>query len=227
MSTTRHTKREVFRRLFRAELHHAAATPGILHLVPLLPAGILAVALEYPPAPLTAAVIIALLALEPRFDNVLYRTPNDRAAMGILPVPAHTIVAARNLATLVIALAVAAICGPVMLFFSRTPLDGAQVLDALLLFGSLVFTLLHTGNGRSLQFPRRRSGWRMDDLMEGTGFLITLAVLAFPYLLLVAAFEQRLVCVLYIALTALHWWRRSIARTAARIDRNEVTACPG
>lgn len=213
------------RRLLTTELRQFMIAPRSLHLVPLLGAGILAVSWQFPPPPLLTAVIAGFAALEPQFDSILFRTPLEFQAMSLLPVNQEHIIRAKNLATIILAVCTAVIAASVFVFFSNTPVLWSDAGRAALLFLSLAFPLLHSGNRRSLQVPRRTTGWQTDDLIEGVGFLVTMAVLSLPYLLLVAALEQPLLCLLYTVIAAAYWWKRSIPATADDIDRQRVALC--
>jgi hypothetical protein len=172
-----------------------------------------------------AAVVIGLAALEPQFNNILYRTPGEFQAMSLLPVEQRRIVTAKNIAAVILGCALVPACATILLFFSTASASAADAGNGVLYFLTLVFALLHSGNSRSLQYPRRVSGWQTDDLMEGLGFMITIAVFSIPYLLMTAAMNQPLLCLLYAAFTAWYWWKRSIPFTASRIDHQRVALC--
>jgi hypothetical protein len=216
---------QIARRIIGTEIAQFLIAPRGLHALPLLCAGTLAISLQYSPPPLLAAVIVGLAALEPQFNNILYRTPGEFPAMSLLPADQGRIVAAKNIATLILSGLIVPACATVLLFFSRSPAAAGDITDAILFQFSLVFPLLHSGNSRSLQYPRRNTGWQTDDLVEGSGFLLTMAAFSIPYLLLVTAWGQRPLCALYALATAMYWWRRSIPSTATRIDNERVSLC--
>ena len=211
--------------IIAAELGQFAVSPRALHVIPLLAAGILAVSMQFPPPPLLAAVVIGLAALEPQFNTILYRTPGEFRAMSLLPADQRTVVAAKNIATLILACAFIPGCATVLLFFSTASASAADTGNAVVYALTLTFALLHSGNSRSLQYPRRLSGWQTDDLMEGIGFLIAIAVVSIPDLLLMTAMHFPLLCLAYAAGTAWYWWKRSIAFTATRIDQQRIALC--
>lgn len=213
------------RRLLAAELRHFAISARALHVAPLLGAGILAVSWQFPPPPLLAAVVTGFAALEPQFNSILFRTPREFQAMSLLPVAQKRLVIVKNIATVILAVCMAALSASVLLFFSRASVGISDAGNASLLFLSLVFPLLHSGNRRSLQYPRRVTGWQTDDVIEGLGFLITMAVLSLPYLLLVTAMNQPVLCLLYSALVAVYWLRTSVPSTAQRIDQQRIELC--
>lgn len=213
------------RRIVALELRHAALTSRSLHIVPLLGAGILAVSLPFPPPPLLAAVWIGLAALEPHYNTMLYRTPREFQAMSLLPANQRSIVRAKNVATVLLSAGAALIAALVLQFFSRSAISTRDAADGLLLFLSLAFPLLHAGNRRSLQYPRRVSGWQTDDLIEGVGFLVTIAVLSIPFLLLAGALDSPLLCLLYTVAVAAYWFRVSVPSTARWIDSQRIMLC--
>jgi hypothetical protein len=208
-----------------AELRQFAVSPRALHVIPLLAAGILAVSMQFPPPPLMAAVVICLAALEPQFNTILYRTPGEFRAMSLLPAEQRTVVAAKNIATLILTCAIIPGCATVLLFFSMASASAADAGNAGVYALTLIFALLHSGNRRSLQYPRPISGWQTDDLIEGTGFLLTIAVFSIPYVVLTTATNLPFLCLLYAAGTAWYWWKRSIPSTATRIDQQRITLC--
>jgi hypothetical protein len=211
--------------LIAAELGQFAVSPRALHVIPLLTAGILAVSMQFPPPPLLAAVVICLAALEPQFNTILYRTPGEFRAMSLLPADQQTVVAAKNIATMILACALIPGCATVLQFFSAASASAADAGNAAVYALTLIFALLHSGNRRSLQYPRPVSGWQTDDLMEGIGFLLTSAVFSIPYLVLMTAMHLPFLCLLYAAGTAWYWWKHSIPSTATRIDQQRITLC--
>ncbi len=215
----------VVRRVVLTELAEFLLAPRRLHLLPVLGAGIVAVSLEFPAPPLIAAVVVALAALEPQFNNILFRTRSELQAMSLLPAPAHAVLAAKNVATIVLSVAVTLFSASVLAFFSGTPPTAGQAGDAALYLSTLLFPLLLAGNTRSMQYPRRMSGWRTDDLVEGTGFLALLAVLSLPWLILVGALEQRLLCAAYAGMIGFLWWTRGLPFAAQRLERTRTLLC--
>lgn len=189
--------------------------------------GVLAVSWRFPPPPLLTAVVTGFAAVEPRFNTMLFRDPRELEAMGLLPAPQSAVVLAKNLAALVLSLCAALGAAAVLMFFSDQSVSAGDVADAALCWASLVFPLLHAGNRRSLQYPRRISGWRTDDLFEGIGFgfMLTLAVFSLPYLALVVWLAMPALCLLSAALTAALWAWRSVPDTARRIERERAALC--
>lgn len=196
-----------------------------LHLVPLIFAGVMLVLWPYFSSPFVAVMIVLFAGLEPQFNNILFRSPREVEAMSLLPIDWERVVKAKNIGTLLITATIFPLVAAAVLYFSPKPVTLKLAVDALLWMLTVAFPLIHVGNVRSVQHPRRETGWQVDDLAGAVEFLISLGLLSLPFLIIAGFFETPLPSLLYAAATFIFWGRYSIAKTAELIEKKRIDIC--
>jgi hypothetical protein len=188
-------------------------------------AGVILVLWPYFKSPFVSVLIALFAGLEPQFNNILFRTPLEFEALSILPIEWQRIVKAKNLATMLLVVVMFPIVAATLLYFSPSPVTLERTGEAGLYILAVVFPLMHVGNVRSVQHPRRESGWQIDDVAGMVELLISMAILSIPYLIFVEAMETPLLCIVYFIATAVFWWRYSIRKTAELIESRKTGIC--
>jgi hypothetical protein len=198
------------------------------HAASMIPLGLLAVPCALWPFigdPFLPAFLAVWIGTEPLFGNVLFGTPRELDAIGLLPVEWEVFVRAKNLAAVIIAsgLAVCLIAATLFVLPER-PAAGTIASSSLAFLTSTVL-LLHAGNRRSIHSPRRRVRWDLDGiaaaamhLIAGTGCLLILQLLlGIPGGILL----NMGIC----GWALVSWHRRAVPLTAAQIDANLHLLC--
>lgn len=208
-----------------AEIRQFFLHPRILHFVPLTMAGVILVLWPYVTSPFVSVMIVLFAGLEPQLNNILFRTPLEFETLSILPIEWQRVVRAKNLATLLLVLVIFPIAAATLLYFSPSPITLERTSQAGLYISTVIFPLMHVGNARSVQNPRRKSGWQIDDVAGMVELLISMAILSIPYLIFVEAMEIPALCIVYCIATVVFWWRYSIRKTADLIESRKTEIC--
>ena len=213
------------RLLIATEIKQFFLHPRSLHFVPLTMAGVILVLWPYFKSPFVSVMIVLFAGLEPQFNNILFRTPFEFEALSILPIEWQRIVKAKNLTTLLLVVVMFPIVAGTLLYFSSTPITLERTSEAVLYILTVIFPLMHVGNVRSVQHPRRESGWQIDDVAGMVELLISMAMLSSPFVIFVEAMETPALCIVYFIATVIFWWRYSIRRTAELIESRKTEIC--
>jgi hypothetical protein len=213
------------RALIHVELRRFFSFPGNLRVALLIIPAIWCALWEHTPSPFIPIFALLFIGLESQYCNIFFRTPNEFEALSLMPVSWKEIILAKNLASILITLVCLPIVTVFVLYFSPDSLPAGHFLKAGLYLVSVIFPLLHVGNLQSWGHPRRRVGWRMDDLAGGVLMGIFTAVLSLPYFLLVEVAGAPLFCVLYSLVAGYFWFSRSLQETAHRVTQRPNSLC--
>jgi hypothetical protein len=213
------------RLLVVTELRQFFVHPRGLHTLPLIAAGVMLVLWSQFTFPVLAVVLVTFVALEPQFNNVLFRTRSEFEAMSMLPVDWQMIIKAKNIAAMILYLMVLPLVAAILFYFSPNAVTPAQIIDGVAYLLTVFFPLLHIGNMRSLQHPRRRTGWQTDDLGGAVELIISAAIVSLPYAFFIGGLESRILCFAYALAGSLFWWYYSIAKTALLIESRRTDLC--
>ncbi len=219
MQRNAHAVRQIVLTVALAELRHFFRQSRNLSLLPL---SFLAVYFSLWPhagsifAPVCLAVFIAL---EPQYDNILFRTRREFEGLALLPADWAAIIAGKNLASVALTFIVFVPVSAMVVFFAPAVPAVREGLLALLYLASVSFPMLALGNLRSVQAPRRTVGWSLTDLAEAVIMLVMLLLLSVPFLVCVIILRNPLVCLLYTLVSALLLTRWSARATAREIVR--------
>jgi hypothetical protein len=217
---------EADRALLSMELRQFFRHPRCMHFIPLIAFGAFFTAWLYPVAsPLAAVMVVVFCGLELQFNNIFFRTSNEMEALMLLPVPWGRIIFIKNLATIILSLLFVLITSMTLLYFSPSVVESKQLIDAGLYFLTVIFPLLHIGNGRSMEFPRRCSGLRIDDLIEALWMAATLGFISIPFLLFMNLFHLPILCLIYGSGWWVLWYRFSIPQSVREIEHKSLTLC--
>lgn len=215
----------VIRMTIGMELRQAVLQTRALHFMPLAIGGILLCVWQFTASPLLPVVIVVTATLEPQCANILFRSPREFEALCMTPVDWRAIVRAKNLATLLLIPGVTVVAGAVILYFSPVAVHLADWARMVLYWWTVVFPLLHLGNMRSLEVPRRQTGWRTDDLAGAIIALINLSVLSVPFWLFSQLPGEAVLSLCYGAAMGIVWIRYSVPHTASRISSMTPLLC--
>ena len=196
-----------------------------LHFIPLSLIGVLLVLWPYFSSPFVPVFIVLFAGLEPQFSNILFRTPLELESLSVLPLGWEKIARAKNIAAVILVCIVAPILAATLMYFSPSVLTLDDVKGATLYLSTVLLPLIHVGNLRSVQHPRRKTGWQFDDLAGSVELLINLGVLSIPYALFVEVLNVPALCIPYFAASIMFWWRYSIPKTAQLIETERITVC--
>lgn len=188
-------------------------------------AGVLLVLWPYFSSPFGAVFIVLFAGLEPQFANIFFRTHHELELLSLLPMGWQRIVKAKNLATILVLFIMVPIVCATLLYFSPSHLSLDQAGAAILYLSTILFPIIHVGNMRSVQHPRRESGWQIDDLAGMVELLISIGILSIPYLVVVEVFEIPALCLVYFAATVVFWWRYSMKKTAELLESRKMEIC--
>jgi len=217
---------EADKALISMELRQFFRHPRCMHFIPLLVFGAFFTAWLYPVAsPVAAVMVVVFCGLELQFNNIFFRTTNEIEALMLLPLPWHRVVFLKNLSTILLSSFFVIVVSITLLYFSPSVVGKAQLIDAGMYYLTVIFPLLHIGNGRSIESPRRSSGLRINDLIEALWMAATLSIVSIPFLLCVNLFHLPVLCLVYGAGCSVLWYRVSIPKTAQDIERESLTLC--
>ncbi len=214
------------RLLLRTELKEYFLHRRSLHFFPLVFFGVFLMAWIYPVAsPMAPIVVIVIAALESQFNNIFYRTGNELEAMALFPLAWRRIILIKNLCTIILLVALIALTSMALLYFSPDKMTYDRWGEAFAWVATIIFPLLHIGNGQSIRRPRRATGLQIGDLVETLWMMVNLALASIPYYLFVYVFHLRVLCLVYALLAGVLWYRYSLKRTARQIEREIPTLC--
>jgi hypothetical protein len=202
------------RTVVRAEILHFLRDPINVKLLALLPPAVFAALWPYIGSTIVPALAATLLGLEPKFNNVLFQSPNEGEALLLFPSRWRNVVAAKNSVALILTLLLFLLYGLSIGYFAPSPVDLIEWKTGLLYLFTVVFPLLHFGNFQSVQHPRRRIGWSLGDLAEGCLFLIMAGICSIPFAIFVQTEAATALCLAYGTVGGLFWWKVSLPRTA-------------
>lgn len=211
--------------LIATEIRQFFLHPRSLHFIPLTVAGILLVFWPYVSSPFVAVLVVVLSGLEPQFNNILFRTPHELESLTVLPIAWQQVIRAKNFATLVLVIVIFPVVAATILYFSPTPATLVGLSSTVLYTITVLFPLIHIGNVRSVQHPRRATGWQFDDIAGIVELLISTAILSIPFLIFVNALNTPALCVVYSIGTIIFWWRYSIRKTEELIETQGTEIC--
>lgn len=211
--------------LIAMEVRQFFQHPRSLHFIPLTLVGILLVLWPYFTSSFVPILIVLFAGLEPQFNNILFRTPLELESLTVLPLRWEDVARAKNIAAVVLVCTVAPILAATLMYFSPSVLTPNDVKDATLYISTVLFPLIHVGNLRSVQHPRRKTGWQFDDLAGSVEMLINLAMLSIPYALFVEVLNTPALCIVYFVASIVFWWRYSIPKTAQLIETEKIDIC--
>jgi len=212
--------------LFEMEVKGLFLHPRGMHLIALTFAGIFLSAWVYPVAsPFVPVVLTVFTALEPQFNNILFRTPREFESMSVFPVSWERVVLVKNAAAMALTAGCLVIASMTMLYFSPAVPNRGDLFYAILYVSTVMFPLIHLGNMNSARHPRRECGLRIADLIEALWQVVTLGLVSIPFFVLTGLFASPILCLAYAAATAAFWYHGSIRRTAQLIEREHVALC--
>jgi hypothetical protein len=188
-------------------------------------AGVFLVLWPHFTSPFVSVMIVLFAGLEPQFNNILFRTPLEFEALTILPIEWHRVVKAKNLATMFLVVIMFPIVAATVLYFSPLPTSLERASEAALYILTVIFPFIHIGNVRSVQHPRRESGWQIDDVAGIVELLISMAILSIPFLIIVEGMETPALCIVYCIATMVFWRRYSIRKTVELIESRKTEIC--
>jgi hypothetical protein len=197
----------------------------LLHFVPLTAAGVMLVLWPYFSSPFVAVMIVLFAGLEPQFNNILFRSPSELESMSIFPIDWECVIRAKNIANLLVTATMLPVIAATILYFSPRAVTLTLTGKALLWAITVVYPLLYVGNIRSVQNPRRETGWQVDDLAGIVEFLISLGVLSLPYVVFTELFDVPVLCFVYAVATFVFWQRYVIRKTVALLEDKRMDIC--
>ncbi len=196
-----------------------------LHLIPLMMAGVLLAFWPYFSSPFVPVILVLFAWLEPQFNNILFRTPLELESLSVLPLEWERIIRAKNIATIFLVLVMFPVVAATILYFSPTVVTSEQTGKAALYILTVLFPLIHVGNMRSVQHPRRETGWQFDDIAGIAELLISVAILSISFLIFTEMLNAPALCVVYFVATLIFWSRYSIPKTAELIEASKTDIC--
>lgn len=211
--------------LFGMELRQFYADRQNLKFIPLTLLAIAFALWPYIGSPLVPVVLVVFAGLEPQLNNVLFRTPLEYEALSLFPPAWKNVVIAKNLSTVVITLSLFLIIAVIVEYFSPEAVSLRELGQALLYLLTIIFPLLSSGNRRSVQHPRRHTGWETDQVAESVVLLVVVGIFSLPYFILEGLPGGDWTCLLYGVLTSIFWFRKSIPGTEARILASHTRLC--
>ncbi len=212
--------------LLRTELKEYFLQRRSLHLLPLALFGVFMMAWIYPVAsPMAPIVLVVIAALESQFNNIFYRTGNELEAMALFPLSWRRIIFVKNLSTIVLVAGLIVLTSMALLYFSPDEMTLDRWGEGWMYVATIIFPLLHIGNGQSVRRPRRVTGLQIGDLVETLWLMVNLAVVSIPYYLFMHVFHLGILCQVYSVLAGWFWYRHSVKDTARQIEREISALC--
>jgi hypothetical protein len=192
------------------------------------PLAVLAVLLSLWPyigSPFVMVFLAVFVGMERQFTNIFFRSPREFEAMLLLPLDWREVVLAKNLATMLLALVVTILISLVVLYFSPAIPSWEEVGLAAVYFLTVLFPMIHLGNLRSLQFPRRGTHWDYDDLAGAVMMVIRLVMLSVPYGVFGGLIGSTALCIIYAVVVALLWQVFLVPRIAQHVLQQKASIC--
>lgn len=104
--------------------------------------------------------------------------------------------------------------------YAAVGLPPIQILwDGLLLLMSVSFSMVSLGHILSIQYPRRKVFFNLDEAPYFLFQILALAVSCLPYLILKVGFGSDIACLLYTVLSGFVWYFIVVPRLANRMQR--------
>jgi hypothetical protein len=191
----------------------------------LIPPAVFLALWPYVASPFIPVFLAVFIGLEPQYNNILYRTPHEFESLSLFPLDFSVVVLAKNLATAVLTVALAALFAVIVANFSPAQIGWGELGKAGLYLLSVLFPLLMAGNTRSLHAPRRLTGVSLGDAAEAVVTVVIAAVCSIPFLVFVTILGMPEWCMLYAVATGAYWYTSSVRRTAQRIHLQRVRLC--
>jgi hypothetical protein len=210
---------------FTLEIRHFFSSGQTLKFLPLSACAVFMVLWPYIGSPFVPVIAAAVTGLEPQFCNLLFRSPHEYEALAMFPLSWERVIIAKNLATAALVLLMVVLVSLTVLYFSPVFPRLWDLADLLLYLATVVFPLIHAGNLRSVQQPRRVTGLTTTDLAEALVLLVILGLFSLPYLFLHGLPWGPALCLLYAAATVVFWIRVSVPGTAGKIRREHERIC--
>ena len=176
-------------------------------------------------SPFAPIIVIVVAGLEPQFNNIMFRSPNELQAMGVFPCDWSDLIFAKNLACLCLFglfLLLASMC---LMYFSPETVNAGHLEGAVLYILTVAFPLLHTGNTQSVRRPRKHSGLRLEDLVQAVWMCVNLLILSVPFYVFSMFPLMWVSCPAYCALTGFAWHKFSLRKSAAILSEQFTVLC--
>ena len=212
--------------LVRAELKEIFAQRRVYHFLPLLVIGSFLMAWIFSVgSPFAPIIVLVVTGLEPQFNNIIFRTPNELQALGILSCSWRNVIVAKNVASLIHFGLFLILVSMSLLYFSPEAITGAHAEEAALYIVTVAFPLLHTGNTQSLRRPRRYSGLRLEDLVQAVWMCVNLALLSVPFYVFSNLPLPWISCTAYGVLTGILWYKISVRSSSVYLAEHFSDLC--
>jgi len=212
--------------LLQMEVKELFAQQRIFHFLPLLVAGMFFISWIYHVgSPLAPIIVIVVAGLEPQFNNILFRSPNELQALGVFPCQWRDVIFAKNLAALLLFILFLFLTSMNLLYFSPETITAGHLESGVLYILTVVFPLLHTGNTQSLRRPRMHSGLLLEDLVQAIWMCVNLLLLSVPFFVLSLFPYMWISCLVYCALSGFVWYEFSLKRSAAILSEQFQELC--
>lgn len=196
-----------------------------LHLIPLTLVCLIPSVWPEIPSPFVLVVPLILVGLEPQFNNILFRTSNELVAVTLLPIEWGTMILGKNLATIGLTVVVCLVVSIPFVYFAPRGITLKEYGEGMLLLGTLIFPLLHTGNAQSIRSPRRECGWQPQDFFSALEMLVFVVVFSLPYLVFRLALDSALLCGLYALAAATVWYFHAVPTAGRDAQSRSVHLC--
>jgi len=169
--------------------------------------------------------LVALGSLEEQFNNMFFRSPHELEALATFPVSWRRIVLTKNLATIAGTAIVSLCMSMVILYFAPRSPDLVQLGNGVVYLMTILFPLLHIGNTRSWQEPRKNTRGHFDFVVQTGGMLIFAVILSIPHIILSTLMKLPSMSMLYAAIAAVYWFRVSVPQTARHVEQEIPRIC--
>ena len=216
--------RSPVRALVALELRRFFTSAGNLRLAVLLVPAIWLALWEHTPSQFLPVFAALFIGLEPQYFNIFFRSPNEFEALSLFPVAWTDIVLAKNFATILITVICLPLVSIVVFYFSPDAIPADHFWKAGIYLASVIFPLLHFGNLQSVQHPRRRTGWQMNDLGGAFLMAVIVLILSIPFFLSVVA-GAPLLALAYAMAWGYYWLYHAVRETARRVTDSRSVLC--
>ena len=172
-------------------------------------------------------LIVVLSGLELQFNNILFRTSREFETLVMFPISWRHVVVAKNLAAIVLMILFLILVSMALLYFYPDSLSLGRVGNVGIYSWTILFPLIHVGNMRSIQNPRRESGLRFTDFIEALWMTGTVAIISIPYFLFMRLMDLPILCFAYGIATLFFWYCVSVPKAATLIGKETIKLCAG
>ena len=211
--------------LVRWEIRQFFANRTNLKCLLLLPPAVFLALWPYIGSPFVPVFLALFIGLEPQYSNILYRTTREFESLSLFPLDFSVVVLAKNLATVVLTVALAPLFAVIIAYFSPAEISQPEIGKAAMYLLSVVFPLLASGNHRSLHSPRRLTGVSLNDAAEAVVTIVIVAGCSLPFLVFVTLMGAPGWCLLYSAAAGVSWYRYSVRYTGQAIHQQRFRLC--